>query len=64
MERKTICQVLQTEVPECLEAVIVFLEGCLESPGNQLPRWWLQVAKSTIKYLCETTGEQQFGESF
>lgn len=58
------CRALQTDIPDCFENIIVFLEECLEAPGNELPRLFLQMSKSVAQYLCESTGEQQLGELF
>lgn len=62
MGDETVCRILQTKVPDCFENIIVFLEECLEAPGNQLPRLLLEISKSVIRFLCQATGEQQLGK--
>lgn len=61
MGGRTVCSVLQTDVADCFENVIVFLEECLQAPGNNLPRLLLEIGKSVTRYYCQIRGEEQLG---
>lgn len=58
---QTICSASQTAIPTCLEYFVKLFESCLKEEAKTLPRFFVKSLTSAIRFVCNGSVEQMFG---